>query len=292
MNYVELHIGDFEKSAGHLTACEDGIYNRLMRRYYDTERALPADVRQLQKLARAITAEERKAVVDVLAEFFELRQDGWHQTRCDEEIAKYQAKCEKAKGSANARWSKSGRSANAMRTHAPDDANASEAHSVGNAHQSPVTSHHADALGKSVALSKPAEGADPPARAPDEPPPAEIPLNVQAAMAMIAAGCQSTRVNPTRASLLAVLAAGGTPQMLGDTVREGLSRNPPVSDPFPWAITTVHNRLNEAGSRPPSADKPTAAADLRGKDYAGSGTRPHQLPPELRPDDIGVAAAG
>ena len=41
------------------------------------------------KLARAQSKPEREAVAYVLREFFELRDDGHHQDRCDREIARY-----------------------------------------------------------------------------------------------------------------------------------------------------------------------------------------------------------
>lgn len=92
----------------------------------------------MQRLIAARTKEEKEAVETILDEFFDLRSDGWHNTRCDEEIARFQDKQAKAKRSADARWSKS-------RTHSEGNANAStdamRTHSEGNAHQSPVASH-------------------------------------------------------------------------------------------------------------------------------------------------------
>jgi uncharacterized protein YdaU (DUF1376 family) len=92
MNYFELHIGDLTEATAHLSMVEDGAYGRLMRKYYATERPLPADVKAVQRLVGARTKEEREAVGAVLAEFFDLQEDGWHQARCDAEIAAYQEK--------------------------------------------------------------------------------------------------------------------------------------------------------------------------------------------------------
>lgn len=89
MNYYEHHIGDFDQATAHLTACEDGIYSRLLRRYYATEKPLPADVGAVQRLVRARAKDEKQAVIDMLNEFFVLRDSGWHQPRCDLEIARY-----------------------------------------------------------------------------------------------------------------------------------------------------------------------------------------------------------
>lgn len=89
MNYFEHHIGDYDEATSHLTAVEDGIYHRLLRKYYATEAPLLADVEKLQRLVRARTKEEKQAVVDMLAEFFTLLEDGWHQSTCDEVILDY-----------------------------------------------------------------------------------------------------------------------------------------------------------------------------------------------------------
>lgn len=105
MNYFEHHIGDYDQATAHLTACEDGIYSRLIRWYMASEAPLPADTKLIQRKVRAHSREERAAVDQVLGEFFELREDGYHQHRCDEEIARFQDKQAKARRSAEARWS-------------------------------------------------------------------------------------------------------------------------------------------------------------------------------------------
>jgi len=86
MNYYEHHIGDYLKNTAHLSMVEDAAYRRLIDAYYTRESPLPADRKAVQKLARAQSKDERIAVDYVLDEFFELREDGWHQTRCDAEI--------------------------------------------------------------------------------------------------------------------------------------------------------------------------------------------------------------
>jgi uncharacterized protein YdaU (DUF1376 family) len=138
LNYYEHHIGDYAEATAHLSFVEDAAYSRLIRKYYASEKPLPADIKTVQRLVGARTKEEREAVGTVLEEFFDLQEDGWHNTRCDEEIDRYQDKQTKAKRSAEARWSK-------PRTHSVGNANASpnamRTHSVGNAHQTPITSH-------------------------------------------------------------------------------------------------------------------------------------------------------
>lgn len=95
MNYYEHHIGDYDANTAHLSWLEDMAYTRLLRLYYRKESQIPADIAQACRLVRATSKDERKAVETVLHEYFELREDGWHQCRCDEEIAKYQSKCER-----------------------------------------------------------------------------------------------------------------------------------------------------------------------------------------------------
>lgn len=89
MNYYEHHIGDYDADTAHLSWAEDMAYTRLMRLYYRREAPIPVAVADACRLIRAITREQRAAVESVLKEFFELAADGWHQKRCDDEIARY-----------------------------------------------------------------------------------------------------------------------------------------------------------------------------------------------------------
>jgi uncharacterized protein YdaU (DUF1376 family) len=90
MNYYEHHIGDYAEATAHLSFIEDAAYSRLIRKYYATEKPLPADLKQVQRLVGARTKEEKSAVETVLQEFFYLDDDGWHQERCDRVIADFQ----------------------------------------------------------------------------------------------------------------------------------------------------------------------------------------------------------
>ncbi len=91
MNYFELHIGDYEAATAHLTMLEDAAYGRMLRVYYRTEAPLPADIKKVCRLMRAQSKPERDAVEQVLREFFELQEDGWHQTRADAELHQFRA---------------------------------------------------------------------------------------------------------------------------------------------------------------------------------------------------------
>lgn len=95
MNYYSHHIGDYLIDTAHLSILEDGVYRRLMDRYYATEQPLATDEAALFRIIRARTDDEKEAVRVVLVEFFSETPDGWTHKRCDEEIAIYQAKAEK-----------------------------------------------------------------------------------------------------------------------------------------------------------------------------------------------------
>jgi len=89
VNYYEHHLGDYDGATAHLSWHEDCAYRRLLCLYYRTEAPLPADVKQICRLVRAASKPERDAVQQVLREFFELSDDGWHNARCDEDIAAF-----------------------------------------------------------------------------------------------------------------------------------------------------------------------------------------------------------
>lgn len=107
----------------HLEPLHDLCYRRCLDLYYNTEAPLTADKRTLSKRLRV----NEEVLSEVLAEFFEERETGWHHRRCDREIARYQAKSEKAKkaGSLGGMAKKSTPQANAKRTLSERQANAS-----------------------------------------------------------------------------------------------------------------------------------------------------------------------
>ena len=116
------------------------MYSRLCDSYYAREAPIPLDIAAACRLVRAQSPAARKAVQTVLPEFFIKMDDGWHQKRCDEEIAKYREKAAKASRSASVRWCERNANASdsptpgAMRTHM-------RTHSEGNANQEPITNN-------------------------------------------------------------------------------------------------------------------------------------------------------
>lgn len=143
MNYYEHHLGDYDGATAHLSWLEDCAYRRLICLYYRNEGPIPADLKQACRLVRAASKAERDAVQQVLSEFFELQDDGWHHKRCDEEVARYREKSDKARASVSKRWAN--RNADAQRTQYESDTNVLPTNNEGNTPrarpQTPDTRH-------------------------------------------------------------------------------------------------------------------------------------------------------
>lgn len=110
MNYYRRYVGDYLRDTARLSMIEHGAYTLLMDYYYADERALSADKDEIYLMVRAMTPADRKAVDKVLALYFTLEDDGYHQARIDEELARAHDASESArkageKGAAN-RWAK------------------------------------------------------------------------------------------------------------------------------------------------------------------------------------------
>ena len=127
MNFYRHHMGDYFTATRHLTWDEDLAYRRLIEAYYAHEKPLPLDKKRLCQMIGATALKHREAVDRVLAEFFTEKDDGYHNARCEEEIADANAKREKASESAYRRWQRNANghanaSASAMRTHSEGNA--------------------------------------------------------------------------------------------------------------------------------------------------------------------------
>lgn len=83
------HISDFMVDTAHLTPLEECFYRRAIDFYYLNEKPLPKETQSVFRRLRAITQEERDAVINVLNDFFVEQDDGFHNKRCDAEIAEY-----------------------------------------------------------------------------------------------------------------------------------------------------------------------------------------------------------
>ena len=99
-----FHAGDYLKDTAHLADDEDLAYRRMIDLYYDREGPLPDDVNLIARRVRFPV----NTVTAILGEFFEKREDGWHQPRCDREIETYHARQAGAKKAAGVRWQNAG----------------------------------------------------------------------------------------------------------------------------------------------------------------------------------------
>ena len=94
VHYYQHHIGDFIKDTSYLTNEEVGIYMKLLWLYYDTEQPLTKDYEILS--IKVGSRHNELSVVAMLNMFFIESDDGWHHSRCDQEIAHYHAQIETA----------------------------------------------------------------------------------------------------------------------------------------------------------------------------------------------------
>jgi uncharacterized protein YdaU (DUF1376 family) len=85
MHYYQHHIGDFIKATARLSDSQTIAYLRLLWMYYDTEKPLILDTELLAfQIGTSIQDTEL-----LLRTFFILSDEGWKQTRCEEEISSY-----------------------------------------------------------------------------------------------------------------------------------------------------------------------------------------------------------
>jgi uncharacterized protein YdaU (DUF1376 family) len=90
MHYYQFNIGDYAKSTKHLTLLEDLAYRRLLDIYYDTEKPLISNVKQLARIAGM--SEYIDEITNVLSDFFTETEEGFTQKKAACEIEAYQAK--------------------------------------------------------------------------------------------------------------------------------------------------------------------------------------------------------
>ena len=128
MHYYQFNIGDYRRDTSHLSHLEHGIYRALIDTYMLEESPLSGDMKELERKHLIRTANEKKALRNVLNDFFTFENSMFLHSRCDEDIDAYREKSLKASKSAKIRWEKD---ANAMRTH-----------SEGNANHKPITNNH------------------------------------------------------------------------------------------------------------------------------------------------------
>ena len=90
MIWYKFYLGDYITHTNHLSDAEDLAYRRLLDLYYISEKPIPLET---ESVARKIRL-DLDITESVLVEFFEKDVDGYRNSRCDAEIAKYQHQVE------------------------------------------------------------------------------------------------------------------------------------------------------------------------------------------------------
>ena len=89
MNYYKRHLGDYAKKAGHLSTWEHGAYTLILDAYYDRE--LAPTLEEAFMFSRAKKANDKRTVIELLAQFFAERDGRWYQQRVEDELERYRA---------------------------------------------------------------------------------------------------------------------------------------------------------------------------------------------------------
>ena len=120
MRHYDRHIGDLAAATRGLDLLHRGAYDALLDAYYLNERPLPLEAAECYALAGAMKPAEKRAVDTILARFFDRQDDGYHQARCDRELAKWSAKSGGASSAAKLRWERERQAAKAKHGAADD----------------------------------------------------------------------------------------------------------------------------------------------------------------------------
>ena len=138
MHYYQHNISDYRADTGHLTLLEHGCYHQLLDQYYLNEDPLPLDIDKIFRLLSARTEDEKKAIKNVLKDFFVETEAGFIQRRCDNEIKFYHERIDSAvaagRKSAEKRANSNGRSTLVQRAFNQLITN----------NQEPITNNHID----------------------------------------------------------------------------------------------------------------------------------------------------
>ena len=90
MIWYKFHLGDYITHTTHLSDAEDLAYRRLLDLYYMSEKPIPLNTESVSRKIRL----DLDITESVLGEFFQHTENGYVNSRCDAEIAKYQAQVE------------------------------------------------------------------------------------------------------------------------------------------------------------------------------------------------------
>lgn len=109
--WFTFYLGDYLADTGHLSMAHHGAYLMLMTHYYSTGRPIKANAKQLLFICKANGKQDESTVMEVLEEFFILRDGLYYHERIERELQKAAELSEKRR-SAGLRGGR-GRKANA-----------------------------------------------------------------------------------------------------------------------------------------------------------------------------------
>lgn len=84
--WTSFYWDDWATDTAHLSHLEYSIYHRLLTHYYKTQKPLLANATALLRVCQGSATAEQEALSSVLAQFFILEGDGYHNRRADKEL--------------------------------------------------------------------------------------------------------------------------------------------------------------------------------------------------------------
>ena len=95
MHYYQFNIKDYSFATIRMSLMEDLAFRRMLDLFYESEKPLPCELKRIAKLIGMNDFQEE--VRDVLNDFWTETEDGWVNSRAQDEIALYQAKADTAR---------------------------------------------------------------------------------------------------------------------------------------------------------------------------------------------------
>jgi uncharacterized protein YdaU (DUF1376 family) len=95
MHYYQFNIKDYSFATIRMSLMEDLAFRRMLDLFYESEKPLPCELKRIAKLIGMIDHQEE--IRDVLNEFWKETENGWVNSRANDEIEKYKSKAQSAR---------------------------------------------------------------------------------------------------------------------------------------------------------------------------------------------------
>lgn len=259
--WMPLYIGDYLADTSRLSTEQHGAYLLILMDYWRNGPPLDDD-EELASITKLAPAQWRKHAAKVRS-FFEVVDGRLVQKRADEERAKAgvvsSKRSQAGKAGAARRWASKDGGTDAK----PDGEGIANAMANAWQNDAPSPSHKTTpSTDGEFSVDRAPAASVPPARPDLDEPPAPS-LAGRACLALRGANVHD--VNPSHPDLLALLAAGVTPEEIGATAAECATKG---RGRFAYVLATVKRRRAEAAASPVAAlpaVSPMAWADSRGR---------------------------